>query len=235
MEEEEKKDVDLYAELKATLEKSEEEETSVASDQKPKEEKKEVVPPKEDDKGETADLSEDEISKLSPRAQKRIREQAEQIRILSEKSADKTPDTPTEKKEEATPQDFKSVQEFLAAVEDEPSRKLLEKFYGVIRNETSSILAPIEAKNNEARFETEFSRYEKIEGLADYKNDLKKTFLRNPNQSFKALVGEVIADLSINKVKPVETQPSNPNRSGKVSTEGKSKDELYDILDTLKP
>ena len=93
----------------------------------------------------------------------------------------------------------------------------------------------IEAKNNEARFETEFSRYEKIEGLADYKNDLKKTFLRNPNQSFKALVGEVIADLSINKVKPVETQPSNPNRSGKVSTEGKSKDELYDILDTLKP
>ena len=105
-----------------------------------KQEKKDVDLPKEDDKGETADLSEDEISKLSPRAQKRIREQAEQIRILSEKSADKTPDTPTEKKEEATPQDFKSVQEFLAAVEDEPSRKLLAKLRLEIENRITFLM-----------------------------------------------------------------------------------------------
>lgn len=228
----ENKDVDLYAELKATLEKSEEEETSVASDQKPKEE---VVPPVEDNKDENAELTEEEISKLSPRAQKRIREQAEQIKKLSEKPADESPDVPAEKKDEATPQDFKNVQEFLSAVEDEPSRKLLEKFYGVIKSETSTILAPIEQKNNETKFETEFSRYEKIDGLSAYKEDLRKTFLRNPNQSIKGLIGEIVTDLSLNKIKPVEKTPSTPNRTGKVDTDGKSKDELYDILDTLRP
>ena len=223
------KDVDLYAELKATLESSEVEETSVASNQKPTEEKT----PKAEVEDVDAELTEEDISKLSPRAQKRIREQAEQIKALSEKSAEKSPES-AEKKDEATPQDFKNVQDFLNAVEDEPSRKLLEKFYGVIKSETSTILAPIEQKNNEAKFETEFSKYEKIEGLADYKNDLKKTFLRNPNQSFKALIGEVVTDLTLNKVKPVETQKSNPKRDGKIETEGKSKDELYDMLDSLR-
>jgi len=226
----ENKDVDLYEELRNTLAKSEEEETSVASAQKPKEEV--ITPEITDDKDAEGELSEEDISNLSSRAQKRIKDLAGQVKILSEKPADKTPDI-AEKEDIDTPQDFKNVQEFLAAVEDEPSRKLLENFYGVIRSETSSILGPIEQKNNETKFETEFSRYEKVEGLADYKNDLKKTFLRNPNQSFKALIGETIADLQLNKVKPIEKTPSTPNR-GEVDTSNLGKEDLYNLLDTMR-
>lgn len=226
---EENKDVDLYEELRKTLASSEssEEETEVASDQKPTTDET-VEKPNED---ENTELTEDDISKLSPRAQKRIREQAEEIKRLAESKAE-TPEKPQEE-ETPTPQDFKSVQEFLSAVEDEPSRKLLEKFYGVIKGEISSTLSPIEKANNEAKFENEFSKYEKIEGLADYKNDLKSTFLRNPNQSMKSLVGEIVTDLSLNKIKPIENKPSSPNR-GEVNTDNLSKDQLYDMLDTLR-
>ena len=223
---------DLYEELRKTLEKEqepEEEESSVASDQKPE---GDGDAPKDEVTDENEELSEEEISKLSPRAQKRIRDLAGQVKELAEKPAVETTETPPETKPEDS-QSFKNVKEFLDAVEDEPSRKLLEKFYGVIKGEMSSTLAPIEQKNNETRFETEFNKYEKIEGLADHKNDLKKTFLRNPSQSLKALIGEVVTDLQLSKVKPLEATPSSPNR-GKVDTSTLSKDELYDMLDTLK-
>jgi len=215
----------LYEELNKTLKDSEAEEASVASDQKPKEDdnsKKEV--------NENAELSEDDIAKLTPRAQKRIREQAEEIKRLSEAAKveePKAPDTTAELPK------FKTMQEFLDAVEDKPSRTLLEKFAETLRGETSQILAPIEQKNNETKFETEFNKYEKIEGLVDYKNDLRKTFLRNPNQSLKALIGEVVTDLQLNKVKPVEKTPSTPSRE-KPNTENLSKDQLYDLLDTMR-
>ena len=226
---EKEKDVDLYAELKKTLE-SEEVETPEASLEKPKEE---VITPKEDDN--EAELSEEEISKLSPRAQKRIRGLAEEVKKLAESKAEPEKETPKETpKEETKPtHEFKNVQEFLSAVQDKPSRELLEKFYGVIKSETSTILAPIEQKNNEAKFDLEFGKYKGIEGLSDYENDLKKTFLRNPNQSLKALISETALDLQMNKVKPVESTPSAPNR-GKVDLEGKSTEELYDLLDTMR-
>lgn len=227
----ENKDVDLYAELKKTLEsvdEPEEKESLVPSDQKPKED---VDTSKEKVDIESEELSEEEISKLGPKAQKRIREQAAEIKRLAElppkeekPQEDKKPDS----------QKFKDVQEFLSAVQDEPSRNLLSKFYEVIKGETSSILAPIEKANAEAKFNEEFGRYEKIEGLSDYKNDLKKTFLRDPNQSLKALIGEVVTDLQLNKVKPIEKTPSSPNREGKVNLDNLSTEELYDHLASLK-
>jgi len=224
---EEKKDVDVYEELEKTLKASEvEEKPSGASPEKPTEEK---TPEKENQEPE---LSEEEISKLSPRAQKRIRELADKVKELASKPE------PKEVEEEPKPktkdsQNFKNVQEFLSAVQDEPSRNLLEKFYGVIKSETSEILAPVEKANAEAKFNEEFAKYEKIEGLSDYKNDLKKTFLRNPKQSLKALIGEVVIDLQTSKVKPLEKTPSTPKR-GKVDTENLDKEQLYDLLDTLK-
>ena len=227
----ETKDVDLYAELKKTLEtvdEPEEKETPGASPEKPEEKvdaPKEVI--KED---ENAELSEEDISKLSPRAQKRIREQAAEIKRLADEAV-KTPELP-KKEDKPDSQNFKNVKEFLSAVEDEPSRNLLEKFYQVIKSETSTVLAPIEKQNNEAKFNEEFSKYEKIEGIADYKDDLRKTFMRNPSQSLKALIGETLTDLQLNKIKPIEKTPSTPNR-GKVDTSNLSKDELYDMLETM--
>jgi len=224
---------ELYAELRKTLEnESAVEETVAADDQKPTEEKPSESEITDDD----GDISEEEISKLHPKAQKRIKELADKVKELADAKADEIKTLP-EESPEPKPDDsykFKDVKEFLDAVEDEPSRKLLEKFYGVIKAETSTILAPIEQKNNETKFETEFSKYEKIDGLSDYKNDLKKTFLRNPNQSFKALIGETIADLQLNKVKPIEKTPSSPNRGGKVNTDEMTLEQLYTTLESQK-
>lgn len=228
---EDNKDVDLYAELRKTLDtakESEEEETSGASAEEPTGD----IETPEINHNDDTELSEDEISKLSPRAQKRIRDLADKVKELAEKPEEVIPEEEIDK-EETIPHNFKDVKEFLSAVQDEDSRKLLENFYNVIKGETSSILAPIEAKNNETKFETEFSKYEKIEGVSNYKNDLKKTFLRNPNQSIEALVGKVVTDLALHKIKPIEAKPSTPSR-GKVDTSNLSKDELYDMLDTLK-
>jgi len=233
---EEKKDVgknDLYDELAKVLkgedEPKEEEKPSGASPENPQ-------PEKTDEKPESAELSEEEISKLTPRAQKRIRELADKVKELAEKSAEKKEEAPElpEKPEAKPSQEFKSVKDFLSAVQDEPSRILLEKYFGAIKSEFSQTLAPIEKANAEAKFETEFSKYEKIEGLSDYKNDLKKTFLRNPNQSLKALVGEVITDLQMSKVKPLEKTPSSPNRQGEVNLDDLDKEQLYQKLETMR-
>lgn len=227
---EDNKDVgseDLYEELRKTLakeEEPEEEKPQVASDQNSDSTPDEAVV-------EDGEMSEEEISKLTPRAQKRIRELAEQVKDLAEKPAEESPESL--KEESKGSQSFKDVKEFLDAVEDAPSRMLLEKFYNVIKGEMSSTLAPIEQKNNEARFEQEFSKYEGIENLADHKNDLRKTFLRDPNQSVKSLIGDTLADIQLNKIKPIEKTPSTPKR-GEVDTSNMSKDELYDMLDTLR-
>jgi hypothetical protein len=173
--------------------------------EEPKEEPKEPEKPKEEPK---------EEPKPEPKAEE----------------AAPAPEPPKEPEPSPQSKDFKSVKEFLAAVEDKPSRNLLEKFYGVIKNETSAILAPIEKANANAKFDEEFGKYEKLEGLADHKNDLRKTFLRNPNQSLKALIGETVADLQLSKIKPLETTPSSPKR-GEVDTSNLSKDELYDMLE----
>src|SRR5579872_3657363 len=141
---------DLYEQLDEELAKGKAEEPE-ASGEKPK--KDEVVPEKEGDKviAEDGELSEEEIAKLTPRAQKRIRDLAQKVKDLAEKPAEKSPeDLAKEAKDKAAP-DFKSVKEFLDAVEDEPSRNLLAKFYDVIRKENSEVLGPLEQKNAESK------------------------------------------------------------------------------------
>lgn len=224
---EDNKDVDLYEELKRELDKSKEEEPSVASDQEPQIEQPTVV-------DESGELSEEEISKLSPRAQKRIRDLAGQVKEMAERPAViETPEATPEVPEPESP-NFTNVQDFLAAVEDAPSRKLLETFYSVIKGEISTTLTPIEQKNNETLFDTKFAQYEGIDGVADHKDDLKKTFLRDPKQDIEKLVGKVVLDLQVSKVKPIESAPSDPNRNGKVNTDDMSKDQLYEALETMR-
>lgn len=226
----ENNDVDLYKELQDELAKSGVEETPVASDQKPKEEDK--LP--EDKTKDEPELSEEEISKLSPRAQKRIRDLAEKVKDLSSKEIEEKSKEEKEIIPEDKPLEFKNVDEFLNAVQDKDSRKLLEEFAKAMKKETSSTLAPIEAKNNDTKFDTEFSRYEKIEGFADYKDDLKKTFLRNPTQDIEALFAKRVLDLTLNRIKKVEEKPSDPNRGGKPDLDSLDLEGLYDALDKTK-
>jgi len=225
----ENNDVDLYKELEDELNKSESVDDSGAGNQEPNKEDK----PNEEIVNEDGDLSEDEISKLSPRAQKRIREQAEKIKELSAKEI-----APKEEEKEISPEskehDFKDVSEFLNAVQDKDSRKLLETFYGVIKKETSSTLAPVEEANNKAKFEATFGKYEKIDGIGDYKEELKKTFLRNPSQDIDSLFAKTVTDITLNRIKKVENKPSDPNRNGRVNLDGATLEQLYDALDQTK-
>ena len=227
----ENNDVDLYKELQDELAKSGAEEAPVASDQKPIDEgtsKKET----EDE----PELSEEEISKLSPRAQKRIRDLAEQVKEISKKEIEEKPEVKEEKEisTEDKPHEFKDVDEFLNAVQDKDSRKLLENFAKVMKKENSTVLAPFEQKNNETKFETTFGQYEKIEGMADYKEELKKTFLRNPSQDLASLIAKTVTDLTLNKIKKVETKESAPNRAGKPDLDSLDLEGLYDALDKTK-
>jgi hypothetical protein len=220
---------DLYAQLDEELAKGKEEEDPGASaeplekDEKPE---KEIV-------AENGELSEEEISKLSPRAQKRIRELAQQVKDLAEKPAEQSPEKPAEEKDKPEP-NFKNVKEFLEAVQDEPSRKLLETFYNVIRAEQADTLGPIEKQNAERKFDETFAVYEKIPGLSDLKDDLKKTFMRDPSQPIKPLIADAVADLEVSRVKPIEGDPSEVNRGAKPDINSMDKDELYDLLGTLK-
>ena len=163
---------DLYEELRKTLEnESAEEKPAAADDQKSTSEKtdeKEIT--------ENGEITEEEISKLHPKAQKRIKDLAAEIKRLAELPKEIKEESKTDKEipDETKEPKFGNVREFLDAVQDEPSRKLLEKFYGVIKGEISTTLSPIEKSNNTAKFNEEFAKYEKIEGLADYKNDLLK-------------------------------------------------------------
>lgn len=221
---------DLYQQLDEELAKGREDEPGASAEKSEKEKPSTDADAKEkEDLAGDAELSEEEISKLSPRAQKRIRDLAQKVKTLA------TPEkeSAAEDEDKSAPR-FKSAKEFFAAVQDEPSRKLLEEFHSVLKGELSSTLAPIERQNAEKQFEDFIRPFERIEGLSDLKGDLKKTFLRDPNQSLKTLVGEAIADLEISRVGRIEAEPSEVNRDGAPSLEGKSTDELYDLLESLK-
>ncbi len=58
--------------------------------------------------------------------------------------------------------------------------------------------------------------------------------MRNPNQSLKALIGETVLELHKTKIKPTDKTLPTPKHDGKIDLDGKSKDELYDILDSTR-
>jgi hypothetical protein len=202
-------DVELEALLKAA-ESSEEVDTSGASDQESA--KEEVVI--------------DNIS--SERANERIQELLEENKRLKE----------SPKKAELDPYEtpkFKNLDEFVNAIEDEPSRKLLKTYGEILTNQLRSEVAPVLSEHNDAKFKREFdSMVSRVPALSAYEDSLKKSFNRNPNQSIKALVGEVIVDGIFNKVKPIESKGSSPNRTAPDISDA-SKEDLYSILESMRP
>ncbi len=239
---------DLYGELERTLSDNSGGDTPGASAEDDKgedgapdgEEKPEEGADNDggEDKGEEgADENEEftaeEFAALSPRAQKRIRDLAQKVKD-GEKPAD-AEDKPEKKDAEAKPEDFETMEDFLAAVADPASRKLLNTFAKVIDKTQNSKIGPLLAADAGKRFDSAFATFEKIEGIGAYKEDLKKTFMRNPSVDLKALVGAKLVDLQTSKIKPTEKRISTPSHGGgKVNLDGLTKDELYDQLENLK-
>jgi hypothetical protein len=132
--------------------------------------------------------------------------------------------------------DASDLDKFLEnTVSDKPSRELLKKYAGVLREEMKTELrkefSPRFSEVEDMRFEREFSHFaSRFPSLSAHKQELLKTFKANPNASVKALVGELILEQSASRVKPVETQRSQANRE-RIDLDSMSKDELYDLLE----
>lgn len=244
----ENKDVeDLYKELDEALNDDSGEDTPGASaeddkgeDGAPAADKKVEDTPAdgaEDDQGsdEFGGMTEKEFDSLTPRAQKRIRDLA--ARLKDGKPAEDKPadDKPADdKKPEDVPAEFNTIEDFLAAVKDEPSRKLLEMFAKVIDKSQSSKIAPLLEKSASELFDAKFTAFEKIDGMAAHKEDLRKTFMRTPTTDLESLVGSRLLAIQMGKIKPGEKKPSTPSHDGgKVDLSAASKDDLYGMLEGM--
>ena len=203
------KDVDLEQLLKDTL-KSEETESSVASDEKT------VDEPEVTKTEEVIDESKEEPSL---RAQDRIR------KLVDENKNLKGEDLP-----------YNSVDEFLAAIEDAPSRQLLETYNKLQQRETMSKLDPVLKDSQSKKFDEEVEALvEKLPELKAHLSDMKKTYMRNPSQSIRALASETVLDIVLSKVKPAETKTAQPARGNLEASMDMDKEDLYDLLGSLKP
>lgn len=234
--EEENNDVEaLYAQLDKELadKDSGEEETPGAGDQEPTDK---VIKSESQIDDENAEMTEEELSKESPRAQKRIKDLLEKNKALtdSKKREEETPIIPTEEKPDPAKPVFKTVQDYLDAVEDEDTRNLLEGLSQVMMKELSSTVEPLQAQKNTIEFEKQFKEFEGLEDIVDFKDDLMMTYQRDPSKSVKALVGETLVDLQTKKVATSVDTPSQPDHSGEINTDGMELEDLYSTLDTLK-
>lgn len=185
---------------------------------------------------ETADTSKtpkDVEDDISPRAQKRINDLLDENKRLKE--------TPPEKADDSkkTPEDnpeFKSVDEFLNAIQDEPSKKLLKTFAELTRKENMAEISPVLKERAEIKFNEKFDAVAvRVPALKAYKDILTKEFQRNPNQDFKTLLGNAVAEnLLTPKIKPIDGGGFQPRREAPdLSTA--SKDDLYAALEANKP
>lgn len=124
------------------------------------------------------------------------------------------------------------LDKFVDSIQDEPSRNLLKQ-YGKLMTETfRKEVSPVMDEYNTAKFDREFSKFEGITDLAAHKEELRKTFLRNPSQSLKALVGEILVDNQSSKIVPIERSSSQVNRSAPNIADA-SKDDLYALLESM--
>lgn len=126
--------------------------------------------------------------------------------------------------------------EFVNSIQDEPSRNLLKQYGSLLEKRVEQKYAPVLSNYRESEFERQFADFSaKVPSLAGHKEDIKKTFLRDPNADLRKIVAERVLDISTAQIKPLETAPSQVNRDGAPSLEDASKDDLYAILETQKP
>lgn len=160
-----------------------------------------------------------EANQASARAQERIRELAEEVKTLKES------------RNATATSDFDS---FINSIEDEPSRNLLKAFGGVMESKIRKEYEPLLSTYQTSKFEENFSQFEKsFPDLVAHKDDIRKTFERNPSQSLKALVGEKLVDIQSSRITPIEGQPSQASRTAP-NMGDLSKDELYALLESSK-
>lgn len=206
----------MLKEAEANKSESEDNTSSGASDQKGESDTDDSLDSDflKDDKDYDEDESDDDVS---ARANKRIRD------LLKENESLRKGITNTN--ETRKPSD--KVKEFLKAVNDEPSRELLEKFYNVVNDELTSKftseLSPVLEKARSDKFTSEFEQLaSKLPELAPYKDRIKKSYLRNPNTDLQEVAKDIVFKVKMGAVKPSEGKKSvvaSPNRNKDIETQ----------------
>lgn len=156
----------------------------------------------------------------SSRANERIRELVEEVNSL---------------KQSQSVREGNELDTFINSIEDVPSRELLKTYGSLMEKSLEKRFSPVLEEYNSAKFEKEFSGYaNKIPDLEAHKEELRKTYLRNPSQSLRNLVGDVLLETQSSKIKPIERVASVANRD-KAEVGDASKDELYAMLEQRPP
>ena len=177
----------------------------------------EVVPPVASD--ENNDNSAAEAAAASERENDRVRRLAEENTQLKEQLATKN---------------STDLDKFVQSIEDEPSRNLLKTYGQLMEEKIRKDLNPLLEDYNTSKFEKEFSQFENIPNLSAHKEELRKTFLRNPSQPLKGLVGEILVEAQSSKIKPIEMAHSQASRTTPNIDEASTED-LYALLESKPP
>lgn len=167
-------------------------------------------------------------TEVSGRANARIRELNDKLKEANEFIAKKL--TGKERSNVLTG----DVDEFLNKIEDEGTKNLLKDFGNVIKKtitaEVGSKLSPAVKELEDIKFERQFEDLaSKMPSLRTIKEEVKDRYLDNPNGAVKDIVGSIILDRQMSKIKPIEGNTSQAKRE-RIDLNSASKEELYELL-----
>jgi hypothetical protein len=186
--------------------------------------------------GSAANVSEDVKTQptdtaISDRANARIRELVDAVKSRDEIIAQLAQQKRSETGSSLSSDDIES---FLKNVEDEPTRKLLKDYAETLKKSIFKEVAPQLSRVKEMEFDRDFNAMAaKFPQLEAYREEAKKSYQSNPNASVKAIVGEMILEQNLSKPKPVEGRGGIANRE-KIDVNSASKEELYELLESMK-
>lgn len=166
----------------------------------------------------------------SSRANERIRELVESNKSLQADVDALKSFTAEQFKKTGSSPSSSELDEYLADVPDEQSREVLKKYGEGLRKQMDKDFSSTREEVRSIKFESEFnSLIQNFPSLKGHKDSLRESYLKNPN--LKAVVGELLVDTQLNRVKPIESSKSTVNREAP-DIENLSKDELYDLLES---
>lgn len=191
---------------------------------------KEVVESTND--SEVVQNTEDSVG--SQRANERIRELVNENKSFKEQ-VDQLKSLISEPSKEQSSPTLK-IDEFLSKIEDEPSRKLLKDFAGILTSEAKrEALREVAPQLKELEFERGFDTLKKtVPQIEEIRDEVYSEYKRNP-RPIKSIAGEIILDRQSN-LKRIDSQGSSPSRKSmeKSDLNNLSKDELGELLDSMK-
>lgn len=189
-----------------------------------------------------ADL-ENDLKAMSPRGQKRIKELLESNKELSESLRGKDTEIETLKKggkdrkesgSNAEPNDT-DLESLIDSIEDENSRALLKEYGGRLKKAVLKDLTPTLSKVDMIEFKESLATLiDQNPGMSKFEDRILELKKSNPQASLKSIVGELVVDIGLQRRKPIDSG-SPADRRERSLDEFDSKDELYDLLESMRP